>query len=484
MISPDNHHTATGLRHYLDVLRRRKWIVVAAAVVSVASAAAVSYSRTPLYEAEAKVVVGQGNSLFEPGEANAVEPFTATMRELVESDLVAIAVIDSLELDRSPEALQKAVDASFSPETAVLNVRVQDPDPELAAEIASTIGEEFSRLVDERFGRVAVDAEGSQLPLTVTVWDSGRTNPTQVAPRPIRAMSIALVLGLGLGLLAAFLRDFFDRTLRSREDVEVGFGAPVIGQVPFVRRSRGLVREFWGTFPQGEEAFRALRANLQFLGVQGPLRTILVTSAGPAQGKTTLVSNLAVAIAQSGAPPVIIEADLRRPRLAEVFGFPPNRPGLTSVLVGGVELGDALVQIPVRGADGATLDTRVSVLPSGPLPPNPSELLSSVPMELLLDRLTDRFDYVLIDSPPMLAVADTLGLARLVDGVVFAVRRNRTTIDEARELRALTERLEIHVLGAVLTDATPTASYTGTYGQQAEPGTRTATTEVGASRGY
>jgi non-specific protein-tyrosine kinase len=299
-----------------------------------------------------------------------------------------------------------------------------------------------------------------------------------VAPRPKQDIAIATALGVVLALLAGFLVEHFDRRLRNRESVEQHFGIPVIGQIPFEREGRDKRRSTVSReFGAGAEAFRAVRANLQYLGVQRTLRTVLVTSAAPQQGKTTVTAGLATAIARSGATTIAVEGDLRQPRLHEPFGLPRSTLGLTSVLVGAAALEDVVVNVPLpttrqdgrRQAATAT----VALLPSGPLPPNPSELLSSGQMRDVLELLGSSYDYVLIDSPPLLAVADALELARAVDGVVLTARRNRSTTDEAREVRALVERLSIHLVGVVFTDIKSPAGYGYGYGggpdRSAEP---------------
>jgi capsular exopolysaccharide synthesis family protein len=270
---------------------------------------------------------------------------------------------------------------------------------------------------------------------------------------------LAAVLGLILGLMAAFLREHFDRDLRTREAVEQAFGVPVIGQVPRLRGKDGKRVLEDQVFGPVHESLRALRANLQYLGVRRPLRTLLITSAGPTQGKTTLAGNLAMVLAQSGTATLAIDGDLRRPRLNEVFDVAQGR-GLTSVLVGSAEIDDVLVELPYgQDARLGSTEGRLSFLPSGPLPPNPSELLSSMQMQKLLDRLGVLYDHVLIDSPPILLVADALELARVVDGVVLAVRRDETTTDEAREVRALVDRLGINLVGTVFTDVKISGGY-------------------------
>lgn len=456
-----------GLGHYLEVLRRRKWLVLVVPVAAVAAAAALSFLQAPTYRAETKLVAGQRGGLIDPRFGGSfAQQLTATMRDLLRSHLVASTVIDRLGLEERPEELLEQVSVSINPETAVLTVRVEDGDPERAVAIADELGETFSTLVRERFAtQTTVEGEpGSEL--TVTVFDPAHADPVPVSPRPVRNIALAGFLGIVLGLLAGFLREHFDRALRSREEVERAFGAPVIGQIPFVRarRRRDQRSVAWESVGGISEAYRALRANLQYLGIKRPVRTILITSASPEQGKTTVAANLAVAIARSGVSTVVVEGDLRRPRLAQTFGAPSGGLGLTSVLVGAAEPEAAVhdVDTPEGVASRPGGAGRLSLLSSGPLPPNPSELLSSFQMRDVLDRLAGSYDYVLVDSPPVLLVSDALELARMVDGVVLVVRRSRATTDEAAEIRALVERLDIHVLGVVFTDAAPVGSY-GAY---------------------
>ena len=237
----------------------------------------------------------------------------------------------------------------------------------------------------------------------------------------------------------------------------------MIGQIPFLR-GRGRERSAsWGTFGEVPEAFRGLRANLQYLSVKRPLQTILVTSGSAEQGKTTVAANLAIAIARSGATVVALEGDLRRPALATAFGREHQSAGLTGALVGASDLEASLEDVTPDGGAGF-----LSLIPSGPLPPNPSELLASLQMTHLLERLSSLYDYVLIDSPPLLLVADTLELARKVDGVVVVARRNQVTTEEAREVRDLVERLGVNLLGVVLTDVEPIGSYYGQYEARSE----------------
>lgn len=478
--SLEQTESGTGLRQYLDVLRRRRWLVLGIMLASIAAAVAVSTLQAKVYRATAKIVIGQGNGLLQPQFGNAFQPFTATAKNLIESKVVAARVIENLKLqETTPEDLLDDISVSINPETAVLEISVKDTDRIRARQIAQELSESFSTLFNSQFGRAAPTTEGQTRvePLTSTIWDPARVEPEPVSPRPIRNLALAAVLGLVLGLIAAYLREHFDRGLRTREEVEKAFGLPVVGQIPSVRERGGEERPVaWSGVGEMSEAFRALRANLQYVAVQRPLRSILITSASPEQGKTTVTANLALAIARSGASTIVLEGDLRRPRLDETFRVGGDGPGLTSVLVGATDLEDAIVEVPLNPGDGsAAIRGKVDLIPSGPIPPNPTELLSSLQMTTLLDRVGVSYDYVLVDSPPLLLVADAIELARSVDGVLLVVRRGKASTDEARELRATVERLGINLVGVVFTDAQGVGTY-GTYGE--EPGSPKARTAL------
>jgi tyrosine-protein kinase len=443
-----------GLRHYLDVVWRRRLTVAVIVVLSLAAATVFTLQQQNQYKAETTIVVGQAGGLVQPQNAGAIQPFSATMQELITSTVVAQRVIQALGLNTTtPQSLLGKISVSFNPESAALKVSVIDHSPEAANAIARQIGIAFSALVKERFGQ-GVGKSASTPPLSATVWDPAHVIPGKLQPRPKLNLVIAGILGLALGLLAAFLRDYFDRRLRTMDEIEQAFGVPIIGQIPSVRNTgRNKPRMVWDEDGYYTEAFRALRANLQYLGVGRPLRKVLVTSASADQGKTTVCANLAVSLAQSGSSVALLEADLRRPQLGDMFGVPASSPGLTTVLVGKASLSGALSHIGLpRGSTAGDSSQEVAFLPSGPLPPNPSELVGSRQMQQTVDELAEAHDSVIVDSPPMLLVADALELAKLVDGVIIVVRLTHATRDDARELRSLAARLGIQIIGVVVTD--------------------------------
>lgn len=194
------------------------------------------------------------------------------------------------------------------------------------------------------------------------------------------------------------------------------------------------------------EAYRLLRTNLQFSGLNGKLRRILITSPGPGDGKSTTLANLAVTLAQAGHRVLIVDADCRKPVQHKVFGL-PNQPGLTNLLVEGGDPAGAIRETQIPG---------LSLLPCGPVPPNPSELLGTARMGEVLGHLSESYDFVLLDSPPAVTVTDAAVLAPQVDGVVLVLRAGDTRHDMAREARAILEKSNAHLLGAVLNGVRPT----------------------------
>jgi len=208
------------------------------------------------------------------------------------------------------------------------------------------------------------------------------------------------------------------------------------------------------------EAYRTLRVNIQFASPDHPLRTILATSAGPDDGKSTTLANLAIALAETGAPTLLVDCDLRRPSLHTLFGL-PNEAGLTSLMLAGTAMPDA-AGLPLQ----ATAVPNLRLLPSGPLPPNPAELLASRRMADLLLLLAEQATYVLFDTPPILAVADAAVLAPRVDGVLLVVRAGKTRRDLAVKARKMLEQVKANLVGAVLTDATLEGSAYAYYGKK------------------
>jgi polysaccharide biosynthesis transport protein len=280
------------------------------------------------------------------------------------------------------------------------------------------------------------------------------------SPDPIRNGSVALVLGLLLGAGLAFLREYLDDRIRTKDDLDATTGgSDVLGLIPKVEawRNRSEPQLVSLTAPKSSvaEAYRGLRTSLQFIGVDRPLKLIQVTSASASEGKTTTLANLGVAFARAGHRVILVDCDLRRPRLHHFFGL-DNQVGLTSIILGEHGIEDAVQSV--------TEVPRLAVLASGPPPPNPSELLSTRSAQALLASLADHADYVLIDSPPLLPVSDSVIVARLVDATVLVTTVDSTTKRGLRRSLELLDQVDAPPVGVVLNGLEAEDAYAYAYG--------------------
>jgi receptor protein-tyrosine kinase len=262
------------------------------------------------------------------------------------------------------------------------------------------------------------------------------------------------VAGLLIGVGVAIARVRLDRSVKDAAEASELVRAPVIGTILRDQSlEKGHTIERSGESRTAED-YRQLRNNLQFLNVDNPPRVIMVSSAIPSEGKTTLVINLALALADAGQRVVIVEADLRRPKVINYLGLVAGA-GLTNVLAGTAEVDDVLQRYG---------DAQVSVLAGGPTPPNPGELLASSHMQALLEKLRAQSDFVLIDVPPLLPVADASGLAGQMDGVLLSVRYGSTRKDQLMQAAATVEHVGAKLLGAILNIVPPKAGAAAAYG--------------------
>lgn len=267
-----------------------------------------------------------------------------------------------------------------------------------------------------------------------------------LSPKPMQNFVVALGLGVLLSVVMAFLREHYDDAIKEKEDLEQLTGdLPVLGLIPSVagwkKREAAVLVSVTAPNSPPAEAYRTLRTSLQFVGLERPVRMVQVTSPNQGESKTTTVCNLAVVLAQAGHRVILVDCDLRQPRLHQFFGL-GNEVGLASALVGSVSLADT-----VRLIAG---EPRLAVMPSGPLPPNPSELLSSGRCGQILALLDAEADFILLDGPPVLPFTDALVLAGLVDAVIMVVTANTTTRHNADRAIELLEQVDAPLIGSVL----------------------------------
>jgi capsular exopolysaccharide synthesis family protein len=281
------------------------------------------------------------------------------------------------------------------------------------------------------------------------------SSPSQ--PRPVQNAAIGLVMGLVLGIVAAFVKEQFDDTFSRKGGLEeVAGGLPTLAIVPeFGTRSRSTVHSLTDPSSSVAEAYRTLRTSVQFSAMDHDVSVIQVTSSVSGEGKTTTAANLAVALARSGHRVVLVDNDLRRPSLHTLFGL-DNAVGFTSVLLRDADLADAVQAVES--------EPRLSVIASGPRPPDPSVLLSPNFTRGFFEELRARYDYVVLDTPPLLPVADAMVASESADAVVFVVRAGSTTRRQVHRAVELLQRLDILLLGTLLTHTGDDGGYGELYG--------------------
>lgn len=293
------------------------------------------------------------------------------------------------------------------------------------------------------------------------VVSQAETPVSPFSPNPRRNGIIALMLGLLLGTGLAFLREYLDDSVRTKDDLDaVTGGLDVLGLVPRVEswkdRARPELVSVTAPSSPAAEAYRGLRTSLQFIGIDRPLRLIQVTSSAAGEGKTTTLSNLGVALAGAGNRVILVDCDFRRPRLHQFFGL-ENRRGLTTAILGDHDAVGVMQSVPGI--------PRLSVLPSGPPPPNPSELLATKTAGSILALLAEHADYVLIDCPPLLPVADAIVVASHVDAVLLVTTVKTTTKRSLARSLELLRQVDAPLVGAVLNGLDAEAAYAYSYGE-------------------
>jgi capsular exopolysaccharide synthesis family protein len=420
----------------IGVLRRR-WLPLALCVLAGVLGAGLLSSTSPkTYRASARLFVNipaardvqqalQGVQL----SSQLIESYA----KIAASRTVAERVSERLEGQFTAGEVRSKVSAASQADTLLLDVTATDGDPQSARDLANATGDVLAAFV----GELEAGKDGS---VEARVIDRAVTPTQPVSPRPKVDLTIGLLLGLFAGALVVAVLEAMDSSIADPAAATAALRAPVLASVP---RHRHLGDEPFvaleGADSPGAESYRSLRTSVRFVDAGRTVRTLLVTSASAGEGKTTTASNLAIAFAQSGERVLVVDADLRRGRLAELF-VKASTPGLADVIVRKVDLDAALV--PWR--------ERLSVLPPGTPPSNPSELLGSQAMADLLDVLGGQADVVVLDAPPILPVTDAVLLGALVDGVVVVTQWAKTTAIALEDARTALDNVGATVLGSVI----------------------------------
>ncbi len=490
------------LRQYVTLLRKWLWLILLCTALAGVSAFVVSRNSQKIYQASATLMVNQAaNPSTAAGYSDILtsERLARTYANLLVSRPVLEETAARLGIPAAE--LEKGITVTPVRDTQLLTIKVDGPDNALIADIANTLPLVFIEQNRElQIGRVSEsranleaeidntqadivrttealkevtdDAERTSLETSLAQYRSTYSTlvatyqqaklseaqsinnivvaePAVASTKPIRPRTgtntvLAAIVGMMLALGAAFLIEYLDDTVKTPDDVSAASGLSTLGAIARLKdtdSTRQIIAWLHTKSPESE-AYRALRTNIQFSSVDKPIRTLLISSSSPSEGKSTTAANLAVVLAQTGQRVIVVDTDLRRPVQHKVFGV-PNNTGLTSALLNGEN-------ISLDGHLQPTEIENLQVLTSGPIPPNPSELLGSQRMAKLIETLSHQADVIIFDSPPILAVTDAAVMGRQVDGVLLVADAG-TTREHA--LAGATEELRktgANVLGVAL----------------------------------
>ncbi len=396
---------------------------------------------TPLYQASTRLFVSTaaGTSATDIYQGNRFsQERVISYTELLMGRTLAQRTIDKLGLTIGAPELQERVSATSKLDTVLIDVTVLDESAIRARDIANTLSDEFVLMVRE----LETPEDGDTPDARVIVEQRASIPSDPVVPRTVPNLLTGLAVGIVLGIALAVVRDMLDNTVKGRDELEDTTGTGIVGSIPLDRdRRKQPSISFDSDNSPIAEAFRKLRTNLQFLAVDNPPRVIVVTSSVPSEGKSTTAINLALALSEADHNVVIVDGDLRRPTLHRYLDM-VGTVGFSTVLSGGASLDEALQKTRFPG---------VTVLTSGAIPPNPSELLGSMSARNLLQELRSQFDYVIIDSTPLLAVTDAAILAAAADGVLMMVRFGQTKREQLAHAVDSLQSVGAPLLGAVFT---------------------------------
>jgi succinoglycan biosynthesis transport protein ExoP len=440
------------LVEYANVLRRRWVVIVCSALVGALAAFAWASSTPPTYTATAKVYVslntGESTSDLLQGSTyvkNLIESYAA----LTDMPVVLDPVARDLGPDVTGRYLATIVSADSPLNTSIIEIKVDHGIPETAAQIADAVAQQLSTTVVD----LSPAAPTGEQSIEVTVVSPAETPQFPSAPRTRLLTAAGGAGGLAISVAFVLLWAVLDTRIRSARDLEtVSEGTALLGSIPLVKRKVARVPATHDPLSTRAEAYRRVQTNLSYVDATTPARVLVVTSSVPAEGKSTTAINLASTFAESGSRVLLIDGDMRRPSIAPTLGL-EDAAGLTTVLVGRAAMTD-LVQ---RYGPGP-----LDVLPLGPIPPNPHQLIASDATRDLIAAARSTYDVVVIDAPPLLPVSDAAVFSTMADGVVVVVGARRVRRPQlSQALRALAG-VEARVLGFILAFA-PRSGPGGTY---------------------
>jgi capsular exopolysaccharide synthesis family protein len=443
------------IKRYIGLIMTFWWIIITLPVAGGLGAYFLSQNVTPSYEATTTILVQYRSSGFGLGASNfqQSEELASTYRRL----LIAAPFLSSIELSGA------SVLASNAKNPPVIIVKVRHGNPVVAASTAQTIAEEFVTYAMEKrlseiariqsaaavYGITAGDVAAAQLSAvdSLSILEPVEIPTTPVIPKTAQNTVLGGILGLMIAIAAIFIISGLEDTVRSPERLQEQFGVAGLGSVFNWTDEEGemsagpiILAAPTSTYA---EAFRQFRANFEFSTASYDKHVYVVSSPGPSEGKTTVVSNLAVAIAQTGKKVLVVDGDLRRPSLSHVFEGMTKTTGLSNYLADRNIDASEVIRTS-KESDG------VDIISSGPIPPNPGELLASSRFRQLIEEITDLYDFILLDSPPLLPVADATVMASQVTGAMLIVDGQSTKSAALKAALVMIRNSKSPILGVVI----------------------------------
>ncbi|MEV4106466.1 polysaccharide biosynthesis tyrosine autokinase [Nonomuraea sp. NPDC049695] len=436
---------------YFIRLARKNWVLILLSlIISVGASLVVTANMPPKYVATITMLFSSFDKRGAFSPAYQVDTLSQGAQSYAKL-LTSRRMVSQITTAEDVPHLQQSITAEVVPGTVLLRAMVSDQNPARAASLANALGAKFAILVDQ----IERPTPTSRPTVKVTIVDQAEVPKAPVSPVPLVNLLVALLIALVVAFSSLILRDRLDTTIKSPNELQHNSNSSTLGIIGYERAARRnpLILRPHGRSSRAE-AFRSLRTNLQFIGIDKQPKSLVITSCLPNEGKSSTCSNLAITLTQAGWRVLLVDADLRRPRLPDYFGI-EGAVGLTDVLIGKARLSEV---IQTWG------EPRLSVLPSGQIPPNPSELLGSRMMRQLLDQLTDKYDIVIIDAPPLLPVTDAATLAAVCDGVMLVAKYGKTRQEHIQRAVEQLTSVKARIVGTVLNFVPAKASKYGGYG--------------------
>lgn len=434
------------IKDFYRLVVRNITIVLAMTLLGLLGSAGISMAITPLYEARIQLFVSTPSSALDISALVQGSSFSQqrvkSYAQIVNSPTVLEPVIKNLSLKTTAEDLSKRIKASAPLDTVLINVSVTNESATQAAFIANAIGVEFARVANN----IESSQESGSNAIKVTMIKRASVPDSPASPRLPLNLTLGLILGFGLGIGISILRQVFDNTVKKEADLGP---TTLLAAIGFDKsaKSNPLISGI-SRYAARTEAYRLLRTNLQYSRAEGSPKVIAVTSALPGEGKTTTAINLAISIASTGVKTLIIEADMRRPKVHEYLGVNKSAKGLAELLIG--DTNESISSLLSEFVVHHDRIPGVDLLPSGHLAPNPSELLDSNRFTQLVDIVRNQYSNVIIDCPPALPVADASIISTRADCVVVVVKAGVTKVSQFNGVCDGIKAVGGHVLGAVI----------------------------------